>query len=116
MERHTSRYNLTVPADANLPPVQYLSPRDTTGKGFVESTLNAVKKYKVEVLSYILCSAGLLWQLSTLSTSYFEYQMISKVSYVKNDTVIPPAMSICFPFSQVIDLNKNWMERTQLVF
>ena len=111
MEQYTSRYHATVPADANLPPVQYQSPGHTTEKGFIESTLDAVKKYKVEVLSYILCSAGLLWQLSSLSTSYFEYQMISKVSYVKNDTVIPPAMSICVPFPQVFDSSKlGWSE------
>lgn len=111
MEQYTSRYHETVAADANLPPVQYQSPRHTTGKGFIQSTLDAVKKYKVQMLSYMLCSAGLLWQLSTLSTSYFQYQMISKVSYMKNDTVIPPAMSICLPFPEMIDLNKvGWNE------
>ena len=37
--------------------------------------------------------------------------MISKVSYLKNDTVVPPAMSICVPFPQVIDLSKlGWSE------
>lgn len=64
-------------------------------------------------LTLIICLIGLIWQIYTVSADYFAYSVVSEVYIEKRDDVIPPALSLCLPYADVvednmIDVQKRW--------
>lgn len=70
-------------------------------------------------LSTIFAAAGFVWQLAVVSSIYFSYYTTVEVNIVKTDTLKPPAISICFPWVELLSnykgLNRTSMKLRQLV-
>ena len=73
-----------------------------------------VFRYRTILLTYTLCFSGLIWQTVLLSNEYFSYQLVSSVEYTKDDSVRPPAFTICFPYFELIDTSKYGFHFTDL--
>ena len=55
------------------------------------------------LLTCLICLAGGSWQLFTILDNYLKYEIISEVYYIKDDSVTPPAFSLCLPYVEVLN-------------
>ena len=49
-----------------------------------------------------LCFAGATWQLFNICAKYLTYPIVSEVYVVKEESVDPPAFSLCFPWIELL--------------
>lgn len=86
----------------NLNPVVYVPPKQEKMRE---------QKYhrpmvKKNAFSLMICFAGVVYQLISILVDYFHYKMVSEVVITKVDNVTPPAMSLCLPYVELMDLSK----------
>lgn len=59
------------------------------------------------LLTTMLCSIGVTWQLYAVGSDFLQYSMVSEVYMEKLDDIIPPSFSICFPFLELMDWRQS---------
>lgn len=55
------------------------------------------------MLTSLLCSVGVIWQLYSVTNDFLSYSMVSEVYMEKLDDLSPPSFSVCFPFIELMD-------------
>ena len=59
---------------------------------------------KIEkLLSLIVATFGFSWQMLIVSRIYFSYLTTAEINIVKSTKVIPPAITVCFQWSELRD-------------
>ena len=56
-------------------------------------------------ISLVFCTIGIMWQMFSISSEYFEYGVLSEVIVTKPKTVQPPAMTLCIRYTELINLD-----------
>ena len=64
------------------------------------------RKSIVWFLLTIVCIVGLILQLENIIELYFEYETVSELSIDVPTNITAPAMSLCIPYTEIIDREK----------
>ena len=72
------------------------APRHPGLKEFILSTKCSL------LLTSLICVTGVSWQMIQIISAYLEYRVVTEVYMEKRDEVRPPALSLCFPYAELL--------------
>jgi len=68
--------------------------------------LSPAQQRVTTTITIILCLLGALWQMTTVTVEYLQYEVVTELYLKKTEMVYPPAMSLCLPYADLIDVRK----------
>lgn len=69
-------------------------------------TLKNIRRKVLKTVWSMVCLAGLIIQIISISNQYFEYHINSKVYIGYQRRLVPPVLSICFTMAHLVNLDK----------